>query len=158
MSGPRLIPTAATASSKLNDGDEDDAPRLIPATSASSASSMESRSMLMDDVMSRLETNQDDAAALLKRINSLLGLNDETVHEIVTNTPRSREHSPVRTVSAPDVALPRLRLTAQQPSQSAVATTLVPVTSPTTIPASRQENQSSLKCGWFACWSMDGEN
>lgn len=99
------------------------------------SSSRSSSSTLMDDVMSRLEEGHENPAALLKRINSLLGLSDEASTEVGAPAPRSREHSPPRESS------PLL---------------LVPIRpSPNGSSSSFSSSGSKLKCGWFSCWSVE---
>jgi len=100
-------------------------------TSSSTQSSSSSSSTLMDDVMARWDGRQDDPAMLLKRLNSLLGLNDNIA-------------------TSPIVVRPSKRSPESERAQ------LIPLIHSFETPSSSMSSTASkLKCGWLGCWTVD---
>ena len=103
---------------------------LVTSHSISSSSSTNSSgSVLMEDILAILEGKKEDPAALLRRMNSLLGLNDA---EIISTRPTKQTNRAPYDVTA----VPKLTT----PSSS----------------VSSSDSSSNIKCGWFICWTVDG--
>ena len=89
----------------------------------SSGSTNSSSSTLMDDVLDRLNNKHEDAGALLRRMNSLLGLEDD------------------------DTAMRKRGIS--QPSFQSIP---VPISASSSLSST---SSTKLRCGWFACRSVD---
>ena len=94
----------------------------------------------MEDILARLDGKREDPAALLRRMNSLLGLNDDEIPIVIPHS------------SSPNNLETGVKLSPSR-GKLAVIVPVAPVGITTHVPV-KSEN-SGLKCGWLGCFAVD---